>query len=312
MMIKPGVKVVLWMIPGAAFMLLFVLVAGHFYKGENPTEQLAFKARRVDLVGRMQVALASASEAEKSAVLAITDQESQVFADQARSAATQLEQERQELEKLLKAGGTQGEQALLARFSRDFTELQRIDREVLNLAVMNTNLKAYSLAFGPAADAVKEMNAALSRLVAAHADSPEAKKVMLLAYSAQINVLRIQTLLPPHIAEESDQKMDALEAQMDKEDRQVRKDMDGLAALSELSGSSDLATARSRYANFTKIKTQILALSRENTNVRSLEISLNQKRKTMLLCQEALNALKQAILEEPIKGVTYGSPPRPR
>jgi len=66
------------------------------------------------------------------------------------------------------------------------------------------------------------------------------------------------------------------------------------------------------YARFTKIKTQTLDLSRENTNVRSLSISLNQKRKAMLLCQEALSALKQAIVGEPVRGVTYGSPARPR
>jgi hypothetical protein len=40
------------MVPGAALMLLFVLVAGHFYNVQDPAEQLAFKARRVDLVGR--------------------------------------------------------------------------------------------------------------------------------------------------------------------------------------------------------------------------------------------------------------------
>jgi hypothetical protein len=223
-----------------------------------------------------------------------------------------LEQERRELEGLLNAGGTQGEKELLAGFSQAFTEFQRVDNEVLSLAVKNTNLKAYSLAFGPAADALKEMTAALSRLVAAHADSPDAKKVMLFAYGAETSALRIQTLLPPHIAEESDQKMDVLEAQMSKEDKQVRKDLDRLAALPSLSGNTDLAAAASGYTRFTKIKTQILALSRENTNVRSLAISLNQKRKAMFLCQEALSALKQAILEEPVKGVTYGSPAHPR
>jgi hypothetical protein len=260
----------------------------------------------------MQLALASASEAEKSAVLAITDQESQRFADQARAATAQLEKERRELDKLLQADGTLGEKDLLAQFSRAFTELQRIDNEVLNLAVKNTNVKAYRLAFGPAAEAVKEMNAALSSLVAAHADSQEAKRVMLLAFGAQTGALRIQTLLPPHTAEENEQKMDALEAQMAKEDKQVRRDLDGLAALPELGGDADVATAVSRYARFTKIKIQILALSRENTNVRSLAISLNQKRKAMLLCQEALSALKQAILEEPVRGVTYGPPAHPR
>jgi hypothetical protein len=293
-------------------MLVFILVTAHFYKEQNPAEQLALKARRVDLVARMQLALASASEAEKSAVLAITDQESQAFADQAWAATAQLERERRELEGLLNAGGTQGEKELLAGFSRVFTELQRVDNEVLSLAVKNTNLKAYNLAFGPAADTLKEMNDALSRLATAHADSPEANKVVTLAFGAEISALRIQTLLPPHIAEESDEKMDMLEARMANEEKQIRKNLDGLAALPELGGNADLATAVSRYARFNKIKTQILALSRENTNVRSLAISLNQKRKAMVLCQEALNALKQAILEEPIKGVTYGSPAHPR
>jgi hypothetical protein len=312
MTIKPGIKAVLWMIPGAALMLLFVLVATHFYKEQKPAEQLAFKARRADLVGRMQLALASASEAEKSAVLAITDQDSQTFADQARTATADVERERQELEGLLKTGGTQNERDLLVQFFQAFTEFQRIDNDLLTLAVRNTNLKAYRLAFGPAADALGEMNGALTRIVAAHADSPEAKKIMLLAFGAQIGALRIQTLLLPHIAEESDQKMDRLEALMAKENEQVRNDLDGLAALPSISGDADLATAASRYTRFSKIKTRILALSRENTNVRSLAISLNQKRKVMVLCQDALNTLKQAILEEPIASVTYGPPAHPR
>jgi hypothetical protein len=260
----------------------------------------------------MQLALSSASEAEKSAVLAITDTDSQTFADQARAATAEVERERRELADLLTTGGTQGERGLLAEFSRAFVEFQRIDNELLSLAVKNTNLKAYSLAFGPAADVLREMDAAFSRLVAANIDSPEAKKVMLLAFGAQTGALRIQALLSPHIAEESDQKMDRLEALMIKEDAQVRKALEGLTALPSLKGNGDVATAASRYAEFSRIRSQILALSRENTNVRSLSISLNQKRKVMLLCQAALNALQQAIQEEPVAGVTYGRPARPR
>jgi glycyl-tRNA synthetase beta subunit len=119
-------------------------------------------------------------------------------------------------------------------------------------------------------------------------------------------------LIPPHIAEESDQKMDKLEALMSREDKQIRKNLDELTALPKLNQNADLATAASSYARFSKIKTKILALSRENTNVKSLSISLNQKRKMTLLCQDTLNKLQQAILNEPIAGVTYGRPARPR
>ena len=64
--------------------------------------------------------------------------------------------------------------------------------------------------------------------------------------------------------------------------------------------------AASRYAQFREIKNQILALSRENTNVRSLSISLNQKRKVMLACHDVLSNLEEAIRKEPIEGVTFG------
>ena len=50
----------------------------------------------------------------------------------------------------------------------------------------------------------------------------------------------------------------------------------------------------------------------ENTNVRSLAISLGEKRKALLLCLDALNALQAAIASEPIAGVDYGEPARPR
>lgn len=309
---KPAIKGALWVVPGAAVMLFLILLVAHFQKGEDATWQLAFKARRADLVSRMQLGLSSASEAEKSAVMAITDQESTLFADQARAATTEVERERQELEGLQKTGGTGSEKDLFVQFSKAFTEFQHLDNDLLALAVKNSNLKAYSLAFGPAADATNEMNDALSRMVAANAESPDAKKIMLLAFDADLATLRIQTLLAPHIAEESDEKMGRIEASMTKEDERVRNALKGLKARLSPSGSADLARAVSAYARFSSIRAEILKLSRENTNVRSLAISLNEMRKATVLCQDGLSTLKQAILEEPIKGVVYGPPARPR
>ncbi len=67
-----------------------------------------------------------------------------------------------------------------------------------------------------------------------------------------------------------------------------------------------------RFDQFRELKARILPLSRENTNVRSLALSLNEKRKAMIVCLDALASLKQAIFEEPIVGVDYGRPQRPR
>ena len=299
---------------GAAMVLAVFLVTLHFQKLQNPAEQLAFRARRVELVERMRLALASASEAEKSAVLAITDQDSRSYADQARAATARVEQDRQQLAKLQAAGGTPREKDLLARFSQAFAEFQHIDQDLLDLAVQNTNLKAYSLAFGPAAAALKEMDEALARLVTARGNSTSAedRQARQLADGARIAALRLLALLPPHIAEESDPKMDEMEAVMAGEDQAVRRNLEGLGALPGLGGNPDLATATARYARFTELKKQILKLSRANTNVRSLSISLNHKRKIMLICQDALAALEQAIQEEPIAGRSTHTPAIPR
>ncbi|MEI6972970.1 MAG: hypothetical protein WCL44_15810 [bacterium] len=307
MKIKTGLNDLLWMAAGAAVLLICLVIVFHFYNDQDAATQLARKIQRADRAGRMQLDLASAAEAEKSAVLAPTDEDSQLFADQARAATARVEQERQELSKLLPPNGSGREPELLAQFAIAFAEFQRIDNELLALAVRNTNLKASGLAFGPAATALKAMDGALARLPA---DDAQALRF---ATNARIAAWRLLTLIPPHIAEEDDNKEDALEALMATEDAQVQKNLADLAALPKFNNDPDLTSATARYAEFSKIKTRILTLSRENTNVRSLSISLNQKRKVMLVCQEVLGALQQAIQAEPIAGTSYGTAPvRPR
>ena len=300
MNIKSGVQDVLRMATGAVAMLVMILLVLHFQKDRDPAAQLALKNQRSELVTAMQLALVSAAEAEKSAVLATTDEASQKFADQARDATAAVEGKCSKLAELLKSADDQTALDSLAQFITSFAEFQRVDKELLALAVQNTNLKAYSLAFGPAAATLKEMDSALARVMA------DDVKVMRLADTARIAAWRLLTLIPPHIAEESDQKMDALETQMAAEDRKTHQSLNDLAALPILSGNADLQTAATRYARFNEIRAQILKLSRENTNVRSLAISLNPKRKIMLVCQAALMALQQAIEAEPIAGLTYG------
>jgi hypothetical protein len=293
----------------AALLLVLLL---HFRQETSTAQQLAAKAGRVDVVSRMQLGLAAASEAEKSAVLAITDKDSQRFADQTRATTAGVERDIQEFGTLLATGETKREKELMAHFSIAFRNLKTIDEEVLTLAVKNTNLKAYSLLFGESANTLAQMDAALSRVIAKHADLPDAKRVMTMAFGARIGVLRIQTQLAPHIAEENDEKMDQMEVPMRNEETQIRKDLAGLATMTKPNGDPDLASAVSQFERYEEIKARILVLSRENTNVRSLALSLSQKRNAFALCFDALNALKLAILDEPIAGVTYGRPPKPR
>jgi hypothetical protein len=314
MIIKPGLRDFFWIAAGAVIMLALMLIFMHFQQEQSPVAQLAFKAKRIELAGQMRLALALASEAGNSAVMATTDRDSHNFADQARAATKTVERDLRELTELLHKGGAKNEEELLAGFSQTFTDLQRIDKDLLNLAVQNTNLKAYRLAFGPAEDVLKEMDSLLLHIAEKAAGSSKSScPVRQLADEIRIGALRIQTMLPPHIAEESSQKMDKLEALIANEDRNIRKNLEDLTGLLKSSGdSSDVEAITARYARFREIKAQIIKLSRENTNVRSLSIALNEKRKIMLAGQDTLASLVQAIQQEPVAGVTYGVPTNPR
>ena len=292
-----------WAFAGVVAMMALLGVVWRFGQASGPAQAVAFKATRVDLVGQMEASLASAAEAEKSAVLAATDQESQAFAERSRAATAAVERDRAELARLLQEGGTEGERALLAQFTEAFAALRGVDEEVLRLAVQNSNLKAHALAFGPAAEALAGMEAALTRLVAQRAGSAQADRIRRLADAARLGALHVQALLAPHIAEERAEEMSRLEGVMAAYVQEVRRSLDGLSALA---GAAEVAPAAAAFARYLELEGQVLALSRENTNVRSLALSLGRKRTAQGACQEALVALQRAILEEPIPGVAYG------
>jgi hypothetical protein len=308
MTIRPGARETIWALAGAVATAALVLAVLRFHGADDRAAESAARTRRAETVDRMRLGLASAAEAEKSAVLAITDEDSQRFADEARAATTGVEVARSELAEALDAGGTQDERDLFAKFSQQFADLRHVDEELLALAVRNSNLKASALAFGPAAKARDEMTAALTRIAATSATSPDAAKATAPALGAEIAVLRIETLLPPHIAEETDTRMDEMEAAMTKDDAEIRADFDGLAAIPAVAAGADLAAARAAYARFDEVRREVIALSRENTNVRSLSISLHEKRNATALCDETLAALRDAIRAEPVAP----EPVRPR
>ena len=80
----------LWIAVGTGLILALALLVLHYRDERTPDEQLALQARPI--VDRMSLALVSASEAEKSAVMAIHDEDSETFANQAREATVRVEQ----------------------------------------------------------------------------------------------------------------------------------------------------------------------------------------------------------------------------
>ena len=302
MLAKRGSRDLIWIAIGGLGLLIVFFTMLYLQGDRDPATQIAFKAKRLELVSSMRLSLAAASEAQNTLVMSAGEMGEKSFADEARSATAALKRGQIELETLLKEHGNSREAELMIRFAQTLAEFQQVDKKLLELAVQNSNRKAYGLAYGPAMKLLKDMDEALSSIGVGDVESPSKTTIrqVQLTDEVRIGILRIQVMLFPHIAEPSDEKMDQFELQLSAEDRRVHENLAALSALLAGSDMSNLDKAKSLYAEFEKLRSQIIKLSRQNTDVRAVEIVLREKRKAMLACQDALVSLEQAIQAEPI------------
>jgi hypothetical protein len=279
-----------------ALALLLPFIVAFFFRQKEVNwlkSSLELSIQKAQLIQTMRNELLASAEAEKSSVMADTDEASEAFATQSIQASQSVEKARRELDRLL--GVNSQEATLFLEFSRCWEKLQEIDREVLSLSVQNTNLKALRLSFAPAAEAVKQMEKALNQLMDSVSSSPDAVGITRLASTAMIGTLNIYTLQAPHIAEATETKMAEMETVMKRLDTQVTDALHRLSALVPESCKPCLDTAWASYRDFQRINTEIVDLSHQNSNVRSYTLSLGQQRKIAAQYQDVLVALEEMV-----------------
>lgn len=286
-----------------AIIVLLILLIGAYLFGVSRSSRgilsvLKEQDAKEHLVAEMLVNLQASSAAEKSAVMAETDEASQTYATEAQQKAAAVEADRSKLSDLIAGKGPAEEEKLISEFDTAWTAYQELDREILALAVENTNLKAVKLSLGAAADALTRFDAALQQIAAAAGSSPDGAEASKAAFQAVVAAHKIHTLQGPHIAESSDEEMNRLEGDMTALDKQVSSALETLSNQSGSQQQTELAQAQAAYQEFQKVQTQILELSRRNSNVRSLTLSLGKKRLATASCIEALTALQKSIRSE--------------
>jgi PHP family Zn ribbon phosphoesterase len=197
--------------------------------------------------------------------------------------------------------GYREELGLLDSFSKQFAEYRKVDGEILPLAVENTNAKAQRLSFGPAAEAINEFRSALD---AAVKTSPVdvRPRIDLLAARAAEAMLDIQVLHAPHIAEPEDEPMTRMEQRMAASEKQARTALTQMQALLPAASRPPLATATSALDTFMKVHAEIITLSRRNSDVRSLALSLGRKRMVTAQCDDRLRALQESLAKHTVGG----------
>jgi hypothetical protein len=249
------------------------------------------------LAADLHVQFVKASDASDRAVLADTDQESVAFAREAERATKGAGGAVEALAARLQTLGFQNESSLLQEFSGKFADYQKLDREVLALAVENTNLKAQRLSFGPVQEAADAFRDSLDA-VAGAASTKNSCRTEALVARAELAVREIQVLQAPHIAEPDAAAMARLEAEMSRRETSAADATTTLAGLVAPKMKPTVAAAVAALAHFKELSAQLIALSRRNTNVRSLALSLRQKPALTAACEASLAALEGALAKE--------------
>lgn len=290
----------------AALIALLAFVAWLFYFKPKMADifyepVFANDVKKIRLVSEMRVNLNASVEAEKSAVLADTDETSTVYADQALRLSAAVEDGRRELGVLIEAEKMGQEVDLFREFSACWEKFRQIDQELLPLTVRNTNLKAYELSFVLSQNALKQFEKSLDALMAGNIANDKSCRTEKLMLRTLIAALKIQALQPPHIAEIRQDKMDEIEATIQTQDALVNQSLDALSFLMNPKSKPLLEEAKAAYAEFWRINTDMMKLSRQNTNVLSLAMSLGQKRKVTVQCQGALATLEKTIQSKAYK-----------
>ena len=254
-----------------------------------------------ELLSQMRIHLHKSVEMEKSAVMAITDAESQEFADQSLVASAAVEQNLKNLRALIDTVPLQNEKKLVGEFSNCWTELGKLDQVILELAVQNTNLKAASLSQEKGGEAMRRFEQTIEAIRASSAGSPDEGRVTGLVYQAMTAGLKIYTLHSPHIAEASDEKMDQIETRMKAEENEAAKSLDALAGIIGEERRDAVVQAKTAFSEFMDVTAKVIKLSRQNSNIKSLELSLGRKRKVAAQCDEILAAFQEVVQSRTFK-----------
>ena len=286
----------LWAALGLAVVLLLALI---YYRNtplefQNVPQVLA---QKLQTLSALRIHFLKSIEAEKLAVMAETDEASIAFADESKRAAEAVEADLKELSRLIGMHPAAGESKLLQEFEAAWEQVRKIDQVILDLAVQNTNLKAFRLSFGKGREIVERFEYALTALTRDVTDARFIRE----ASDALTAELKILTLHAPHIVSPNDEEMSQIEQGIREKEEVVQLSLATLAHLAPADKQPYVSEAVTADREFTALTATVLKWSRENTNVNSLNLSLDRKQKATALCEAALNQLHEAFARQAFK-----------
>ncbi len=265
-------------------------------------------AKEADLCSRVRLEMQAALRYERAAILSLEDDESRRFADQAEQASRQTSQLLPRLAALIDAQAVAEDRQALDEATRQWDVFLGRQKEVLELARKNTTVKSEGIAYGKLFDKVSAAEEAMDSLLSvAERESAEAlaakdaakvaaaEKRGRQAQRALALLLDFNRHLDKHIATHTDKEMALLDARLEA----LSRDLD--ARLAALAGGADdkaRAAAERAIADFNEVKSlaaQVQKLSHEDSNYKSIKLTLGPSHLAIQGCLDALGKLNDNL-----------------
>ncbi len=261
--------------PAACQLLVVGLLLG--CSGQDFQANLHALLEKQRLAAQLQQSLLAASDAANKSLLAPDEAAASQQAAAAKAAFEAGAGQLQSLSALIEKGNNPKEIEAVKPVVADFKELDAAYAALHGLVARNTNVRAARLSRHEAVQAVERLRQALAPILAAPDCAAAAQALRAIAAAQAILILH-----PLHIDERSAAGMDALEASMNQDDRDARTALAGLADRAAPSGdgaaqAQAAKAAQDAYEAFWTVHTAIIGLSRENSNIEAIALTMGRK-----------------------------------
>ena len=257
-------------------------------------DRLQSNREQLALLHYLRFSLASSSEAISNAVLSKSDASAQQYGQLALQRIEEFKSTRQQLGK-----ETQGaaELQLLQEVDVAFAKFESVCKRLIQSANQNSNRKAYALAIGRGSELVKGMDLELAKLLEENGDDSVASLHArgTDVCEARLALLRIQSIVIRHIFEATDEVMDVLETEMKTEFNHITSSLSSSRWIPTGEEAQTIAGIQTRLKELESIISEIVNLSRQNSNVHAEDLAMSARLEATLDCETRLNALEQSL-----------------
>ncbi len=264
--------------------------------------------RALDTTSQLRIALLRAIRAEKNAVLSPHDAQSAQFVQLARAGTAEIDKLLPQLQDLLAASSDATERQQLDDFKRAWQEFSANQKEVLELALLNTNARGSELIKGDLRDHLEPIDKLLvavqSRLNKLSTTEGVAADIAQLRRIHEVDTLldrarqrssRILNLLYDHLASTDDAEMHQLDTQLADVMSALVTSLQEAKPLVDEVDRVEISQAMMETHALQKIVVQIQKLSHTNSNSRCSKLTLTTTVELGEQCDGALQRLQQLL-----------------